>query len=224
MLLFSLPIECAKGLHLYDGRCHIRCPDGTYGSEVLMERSSRRRNLTYFSEPVGLDKRDGLNVSKLTATEALDMEPLSDAKRKSPLVCLPCHYTCATCSGPRNSQCLSCLDDAQLFSLSNAETTFYCYPNTAVPQINNAHWHYKLNVVLGVILSAFGLVGLYIFVTFIIKRFGCFSATNYSSNIKVAYNKLAVDDKYQSALEIEDEIQKAIKYSTDSESEDDVHS
>ncbi|CAK1580985.1 unnamed protein product [Parnassius mnemosyne] len=151
------------------------------------------------------------------------MESQLDAKDKAPLICLPCHYTCATCSGPHNSQCLSCLDDAQLYNGTDVELKLYCYPKTVVPQITNAEWHYKINVALAIVSVAFSAIILYILISCSVKRYGVCNKTNYNSNIKVAYNKLASDEKQQSALEIEEEIQKAIKYSSDSESDDELH-
>ena len=217
----SLSLECAKGLHLYDGRCYQRCPEGTYAGEIIMQANSRRRNLTY-SEPgdSSVAKRQG-DVTKPTAIEAFDMEPSNYSK--TPLVCLPCHYTCATCAGPSGSQCSSCLDDAQLFNQSDVEPKFYCYPKTVLPQINNANWHYKMNMVLVIALVIVIIISLYIIVC-VLKRKGIYCCgNNYDSNIKIAYNKLAVDDKYQSAVEIEEEIHKALhKYSSESESEDDL--
>ncbi|XP_014368198.2 furin-like protease 1, isoforms 1/1-X/2 isoform X1 [Papilio machaon] len=210
-------LECAKGLHLYDGRCHTRCPDGTYASEILMERSSRRRNLTYFSEQAAAS----VSKSGPTTGEALDMEPRSETKGKAPLLCLPCHYTCATCSGPHSSQCTSCLDDAQLFNLTDTESKFYCYPNTVLPQITNAHWYYNLNVILVIVLVAFIIVGFYFYMKYLNDKC-CFNQAHYNSNIKVAYNKLAVDEKHQNAIDIEEEIHKAIKYTSDSESEEEL--
>ncbi|XP_045501156.1 furin-like protease 1 isoform X2 [Colias croceus] len=206
-------LECAKELHLYDGRCYTRCPDGTYASEILMERSSRRRNLTAL-EPPALVKRQG-DVTKPSALEALDMEP---ANSSAPRICLPCHYTCATCVGPHNSQCSSCLDDAQLYNKTDVEPKFYCYPNTVLPQISDADWHYKVNIILSIVLVVFGTVTLYVIVTCLQKTF---CSNHYNDNIKVAYRELAVDDKLQTALEIEDEIHKAINNGSDSESEDD---
>ncbi|CAG4935426.1 unnamed protein product [Colias eurytheme] len=204
-------LECAKELHLYDGRCYTRCPDGTYASEILMERSSRRRNLTAL-EPA-LVKRHGDVTAP--ALEALDMEP---ANSSAPRICLPCHYTCATCVGPHNTQCSSCLDDAQLYNKTDVEPKFYCYPNTVLPQISDADWHYKVNIILSIVLVVFGTVTLYVIVTCLQKTF---CSNHYNDNIKVAYRELAVDDKLQTALEIEDEIHKAINNGSDSESEDD---
>ncbi|XP_047996407.1 furin-like protease 1 [Leguminivora glycinivorella] len=216
-------LECAKGLHLYEGRCFARCPPGTYASELLQERSSRRRNLTYLEAPQ-LRKRQGTDAP--TALEAADMQAL-DATAKSPLVCLPCHYTCATCSGPHNSQCLSCLDDARLFNMSDVEPRLYCYPNTVLPQIDNANWHYRLNIALSLALFIICFISLYFLTICIIKKCGAYCCgSHYSSNLvnsNIAYNKLAVDETQQNETEIEDEILQAIKYTSDSDSEDNLN-
>ncbi|XP_046966709.1 furin-like protease 1 isoform X2 [Vanessa cardui] len=218
-------LECAKGLHLYDGRCYQRCPAETYASEILMERSSRRRNLTYLEsgDSSVVMKRQG-DALKPTTIEALDMEP-SNNFSKAPLICLPCHYTCATCTGPHNSQCSSCLDDAQLYNMSDVESKLYCYPKTVLPQINDANWHYKVNLMLTIALILVTCISLYVLIVCSLKRMGVSCCgNNYDSNIKIAYNKLAVDDKQQSAIEIEEEIHKALnKYSSESESEDDMN-
>ncbi|CAK1542161.1 unnamed protein product [Leptosia nina] len=203
-------LECAKGLHLYDGRCYLHCPDGTYAGEIL-ERTSRRRNLTVLETGPAVIKRQG----DVTASEALDMEPNNYT---TPLICLPCHYTCATCVGPHNSQCSSCLDDAQIYNLTDVEPKFYCYPNIVLPQISDANWHYRVNVILSIILFFSGLIVIYTVNTCWKKTFG----NNYKDNIKVAYQELAVDDKHHSALEIEEEIKKAIINASESESEDDL--
>lgn len=214
------PLECAKGMHLYDGSCYQLCPGGTYATE----RSSRRRNLTFLEVggPSVVMKRQG---GKPTATEAFDMEPLANYS-KSPLYCLPCHYSCATCSGPHNSQCSSCLEDAQLFNLTDFEPKFYCYPNAVLPQIDMAKWHYSMNVkLLTALVVIISCILLYALVC-VLKRFGLCWSSNYNSNIKSVYeyNKLAVDEQHQSAIEIEEEIHKALnKYSSESESEEEAN-
>ncbi|CAH0718280.1 unnamed protein product, partial [Brenthis ino] len=211
-------LECAKGLHLYDGRCYQRCPGGSYAGEIIMQANSRRRNLTYEVGDSSVVKRQGV-VTRPSAIEAFDME---SNYSKTPLVCFPCHYTCATCVGPNSSQCTSCLNDAQLFNLTDVEPKSYCYPNTILPQINNANWHYKMNLILIIALLIISIISIYVFVVCVLKRMGVYCCgNNYDSNIKIAYNKLAVDDKYQSAVEIEDEIHKALNNTSESESEED---
>ncbi|XP_031762998.2 furin-like protease 1 isoform X4 [Galleria mellonella] len=219
-------LECAKGLHLYDGRCYKHCPAGTYASEVLTERSSRRRNLTYFFESstgATVMKRQGTDAPKPSAFEALDMEPIVNLET-SPSVCLPCHYTCATCSGPHENQCTSCSEDAQIYNLTDVELKVYCYPNTIVPQLNNANWHYRLNVALSIVLFIISFISLYTLIACILRKYGYYCCGSYyNSNINIAYDRLSNDDKNQSAIEIEDEIKKALHDYTESESEDDLN-
>lgn len=184
-----------------------------------MERSSRRRNLTYFSEGTVMKRQDS-GAPQQTALEALDMEPASnESASKPPLTCLPCHYTCATCVGPHNNQCLSCLDDAQLFNLTDTEPKYYCYPNTVLSKIKDADWHYRVNVALVVVLFVVSSACLYFLLSCVTKRYCC--GGYYKPNI--VYKTLAVDDKLQSAVEIEEEIHKALKDYSESESEDDLN-
>ncbi|KAG6441599.1 hypothetical protein O3G_MSEX001889 [Manduca sexta] len=206
-------LECAKGLHLYKGRCYNQCPDGTYASEISWDRSSRRRNLTYFSEGAVM-KRQDVNA---TALEALDMEPVNDTK--TPLTCLPCHYTCATCVGPHDSQCTSCLDDAKLYNVTGTEPKSYCYPNTVLSQIRDAYMYSRMNLALIVVGFVITFTALYFTIPCILRRY-CYGGYYFSN---VAYNKLAVDDKQQSAVEVEEEIRKALKDNSESESEDDLN-
>ncbi|XP_028043570.1 furin-like protease 1 isoform X2 [Bombyx mandarina] len=209
-------IECAKGLHLYNGRCYSRCPDGTYANEISMERSSRRRNLTIFSEGSLSKRQDG--SLKSSALEALDMEPYANST-KDPLICLPCHYTCATCAGPHDSQCVSCLDDAELFTSTDSVLKYYCYPKKVVSQISDVNWHYRLNVVLSLVLFCICFISLYFIISWTLKWF--YGTNNYNSNI--AYNKLSSDEKQQSASEVEEEIRLALKDYSESETEDDLN-
>lgn len=200
---------------MYNGQCYNHCPGGTYASEITTERSSRRRNLTHFPESVVSKRQDG----KFTAMEALDLEP-AGAAIKAPLTCFPCHYTCGTCSGPHNNQCLTCLDDAQLFNLTDIEPKSYCYPNSVLSQISDANWHYRIIVALSVVLFVVIFISLYFLMSCIFKRYCC--GGHFDSNLG-AYNKLAADDKQQSAMEVEDEIFKALKDYSESESEDDLN-
>lgn len=211
-----LSLECAKGLHLYNGRCYSRCPDGTYANEISMERSSRRRNLTIFSEGSLSKRQDG--SLKSSALEALDMEPYANST-KDPLICLPCHYTCATCAGPHDSQCVSCLDDAELFNSTDSVLKFYCYPKKVVSQISDVNWHYRLNVVLSLVLFCICFISLYFIISWTLKWF--YGTNNYNSNI--AYNKLSSDEKQQSASEVEEEIRLALKDYSEGETEDDLN-
>lgn len=165
-------------------------------------------------------KRHYSDAPKQSALEALDMEAAANENDTKPsLTCLPCHYTCATCVGPHDNQCLSCLDDAQLFNLTDSEPKYYCYQKSVVSQINDANWHYRLNVALVVVLFVVSSACLYFMLSCAAKRYCC--GGYYKPN--VVYNKLAADDKLQSAMEVEEEIHKALKDFSESESDDDLN-
>lgn len=61
---------------------------------------------------------------------------------------------------------------------------------------------------------------MYILIACLLRRCGF---SYYNSNINVAYNQLASDEKKVSAFEIEDELNHALKDSSDSESDDDLN-
>lgn len=148
---------------------------------------------------------------------------MESSSPKLPRICLPCHYTCAACAGPQDSQCQACLEDAQLVNLTDTEQKFYCYPKTLVPQIESANWHYRLNVALSIVLFVICFITLYFLLACLLKQFRYFCCGgNYNSNIDIAYNKLAVSEKHQNEVEIEDEINKALNDSSDSESDEDL--
>lgn len=57
-------------------------------------------------------------------------------------VCMPCHYSCQTCSGPMDDECSSCFDDAKIHREATTTTDkAHCYPSdlmTTLDTSNNA--------------------------------------------------------------------------------------
>ncbi|GAB6032404.1 Uracil phosphoribosyltransferase, synthesizes UMP from uracil, variant 2 [Chamberlinius hualienensis] len=51
-------------------------------------------------------------------------------------VCLKCHYTCRTCSGPNDYQCIACYGDAEL-------QDYYCRPMDLLHRLNTTR-HYEV--------------------------------------------------------------------------------
>ncbi|GBP27091.1 Furin [Eumeta japonica] len=149
--------------------------------------------------------RRNLTYTERQASEADDMEPR---------VCSPCHYSCATCDGPESHQCLSCPKDAVPVNSADDATKLYCYPSPIASQIKKSDWLYRMNVVI----TSFILILIIIF-AFIccIRKFS--SVTNKSDKPNVAYNKLAMDDNQQRAIEVEQEIHDAILGLSDSDNE-----
>jgi hypothetical protein len=74
----------------------------------------------------------------------------SDAVEKTRLtyICLPCHYSCKTCSGPSDFHCLTCHDDANLHrkdpsSEVSGPTETHCYPTSVADTLENNYIWYK---------------------------------------------------------------------------------
>ena len=59
--------------------------------------------------------------------------------------CLPCYYSCKTCSGPNDYQCSSCYDDAVLEEESHAQS--YCHNKSLIDKmIHSSRWYYVLSI------------------------------------------------------------------------------
>lgn len=65
-------------------------------------------------------------------------------------ICLPCHYSCKTCSGPAAYECLTCHGDSVLGSSIDNQTPNvlrYCYTANFLDYISNTDMWYKLLIV-----------------------------------------------------------------------------
>merc|ERR1712226_1577829 len=59
--------------------------------------------------------------------------------------CVPCYYSCKTCNGPNDYQCLSCFGDATLDQESSEGR--YCYNSSLVGRMLSAsRWYYVLSI------------------------------------------------------------------------------
>lgn len=73
--------------------------------------------------------------------------------------CSPCHYSCMSCSGAGDSECITCHADAQLRSVitnqgsagSKASMEVYCQPTSLVKQLASyERWALAIELFLGV--------------------------------------------------------------------------
>ncbi|XP_063243301.1 furin-like protease 1 [Bacillus rossius redtenbacheri] len=124
-------IECVEALYLFEGRCVLMCPEGSY--QVPKEKT-----------------------------------------------CVLCHYTCVTCTGPNDYQCLSCHEDATLYHESPRDS--YCYPLSLLPRIASTRWTYLAAISFSLTAVLLLAVGVYLAVA----RPGCsvarpLAAPRYSS-------------------------------------------
>lgn len=72
--------------------------------------------------------------------------------------CIPCHYTCKTCTGSNDYQCSSCFPDALLYTQNPNE--LYCYPKILVSDVLSGVWYFRTFLVLVftlLLLTALGL-------------------------------------------------------------------
>lgn len=115
--------ECSVGLALLHGVCVSSCPD------------------TYFVQ-------NGGHPTSLPGVfqDAADMTRVT-------YICLPCHYSCRTCSGPNDFQCLTCHDDANLHRKEHDYGTVatHCYPGGLMNNLNSNYFWYKALLVTLVI-------------------------------------------------------------------------
>ncbi|XP_042864321.1 furin-like protease 1, isoforms 1/1-X/2 isoform X3 [Penaeus japonicus] len=71
-----------------------------------------------------------------------------------PPTCRPCHYTCRSCSGPQDYECLSCWGDAVLYNAYKGQN--YCHPSTLHDAYESLQSWYKF--LLGILLCLLILV------------------------------------------------------------------
>jgi len=75
--------------------------------------------------------------------------------------CLNCYYTCHTCSGPNDYECLSCFGDAELDDSSSIGK--YCHNKHLISKVvGSSNWSYLLT--LGFILNASLVICLIIYI------------------------------------------------------------
>ena len=59
--------------------------------------------------------------------------------------CLKCYYSCKTCTGPNDNQCLSCYEDATLEEESHGQN--YCHNKSLNDQVKHtSRWYYVLSI------------------------------------------------------------------------------
>ena len=73
-------------------------------------------------------------------------EELDNVKYK----CLKCHYSCKTCVGANDYQCVQCYPDAMLLNITSNE--HYCYPISVSEKISEEKWYFATFLLLCLIL------------------------------------------------------------------------
>jgi len=80
---------------------------------------------------------------------------------KSKKACIKCYYSCQTCDGPNDYQCLSCYGDASLEVSSGQK---YCYNKTLLNRVeSSSRWYYVLSIGFMVNFFIILILGVYIY-------------------------------------------------------------
>ncbi|KAL3289645.1 hypothetical protein HHI36_023054 [Cryptolaemus montrouzieri] len=69
----------------------------------------------------------------------------------SNITCAPCHYTCRTCKGTLDYDCLTCFPDAILTNLNQNE--YYCYPNSISWVLETQSMYYMFFLILFILIT-----------------------------------------------------------------------
>jgi len=84
--------------------------------------------------------------------------------RKSQPSCIKCYYSCKTCNGPNDYQCLTCYGDATLEESSEAPGQFYCFNNDLLQRVgSSSKWYYVLSIGFMVNFFIILVLGVYIY-------------------------------------------------------------
>lgn len=227
------PTECHQAFFLFGGQCYSKCPDKTFASRSFFEKHIQpkpKETITKF------DSIEALSSSLKRSTKAHDKFDMLHYVKKNPFyrnvmkpqppkICLDCHYSCLTCSGPYNYQCVSCPDDARLVNLTKGSSKVedsYCYPIQVLPQIQSASWLFRLYVIFAIILTLVLGVILYFILSCLLGKFGMGGCCRWGGKESgsVSYNRLSNSEHYSGQhknADIVKEIHSAIYDGSDSD-------
>lgn len=173
--------------YLFEGRCYTNCPPKSFLSAKpsWLPSTTKSHNRKHLLENLwsSFASRNGPKIRK----------QIEDYNNNSELmICLHCHYSCLTCRGPADHECLTCNEDAVLTNKTFTEN--YCYPLTIMPQIQDSAWFYRLYITLIVVISI--ILGVIAFSGLLYVLNKCINKILYiiKSNIGQKYDKVASQD------------------------------
>lgn len=82
--------------------------------------------------------------------ECVSSCPLGYFVPENASVCIGCHYSCKSCFGSSDYECLECYPDYVLVNATVLEQ--FCYPRELVSKLNFVEWYYRTYVLLICIL------------------------------------------------------------------------
>jgi len=91
--------------------------------------------------------------------------------------CLQCYYTCQTCTGPNDYQCLSCYGDAQLDAMPGGQN--FCHNKNLIFKVfSSSRWYYILSI--GFLVNTILIV---VLLVYIYRRRSRSKGTVYRGNV-----------------------------------------
>ncbi|KAK0168883.1 hypothetical protein PV327_002645 [Microctonus hyperodae] len=102
-------------------------------------------------------------------------------------VCIWCHYTCLTCSGPTDMDCRSCYADA--VTISSNSSGFQCILKSLEWKMKSTVWFYRMSVLFIINLILITIIMIYLYV----RSFKKFDK-NFSDNTKITIAKKSMND------------------------------
>jgi len=121
------------------------------------------------------------------------LETQTDGSHHSKSLCSPCHYSCKTCSGGSELECLSCRDDSKLHATdsSNYVTESRCYSMPLLNSIESNQYWYK-SVIMIVVVNVLVVVPLVLCLYY--KHYGVRIGVNSTWLQRRAYSRVSNED------------------------------
>eukprot|EP01017_Pseudomicrothorax_dubius_P043338 TRINITY_DN7198_c0_g1_i2.p1 TRINITY_DN7198_c0_g1~~TRINITY_DN7198_c0_g1_i2.p1 ORF type:complete len:287 (-),score=47.52 TRINITY_DN7198_c0_g1_i2:76-915(-) len=113
-------LECPRNAELKSGKC--TCKAGFFAKQT--------NPLTCVKKQEALKCPENARLVQRGAESTCECKPGYFEESKTPLKCkkIPCHYSCKLCTGPQESRCLECWDNAELTKLEDGGRTCECNP------------------------------------------------------------------------------------------------
>ncbi|XP_053997118.1 furin-like protease 1, isoforms 1/1-X/2 [Hylaeus anthracinus] len=97
-------------------------------------------------------------------------------------VCAPCHYSCLTCSGPLDTECVTCHEDAELSNFNDSQ----CILKDLTWTMQSTIWFYRMSILFAINLGVLMVAAIYMAVNWYSRSRNSliysYSKVAYSSN------------------------------------------
>lgn len=86
---------------------------------------------------------------------------------KTDVFCVNCHYSCLSCKGPSDADCITCHEDATLMWSDNAKR---CVLNNLSWKMQSTVWYYRMTVVFLINFTVMIVIVVYLVLCWYIRR------------------------------------------------------